>query len=718
MTTDAVPNPNATADRPETVSLQTGSFAASVSTLSSDPGQTPPKHSRDILGHIGRYEIREQLGEGAFGIVFRAFDPQLSREVALKVAKPEQLSTPERRARFIREARSAANLRHPNIVQVFEASQDGETAFIAQGFIDGPSIDRVLKNQPGKRLPPVQTAAIIRKLAEALAYAHQRGIVHRDIKPANALLETSENGAIEPVLTDFGLAAFSEEGAERITQDGTKFMGTPAYMAPEQAHGNAEPASDQYSLGCTFYELLTGQTPFGGPPSVQIANHLSQPIPSPRRIVPSIPRDLETICLKCVEKEPSARYASCAELAEDLRRWQDGEPVLARRLGYVGRFVKWAKRNPGIAASLLMVMVALALGAGFATRYGIRAELARQSEEKVAGELKTALKDSENARNAEAKISGELKTTLSVSEQRRIDAVNARNAESKISGELKTTLGVSEQRAKDLKKSLRESKERLYLADERLYTARVQNAQTEWEHGNKALALVHLDSCRWDLRGWEYHYLQNQIEQSHFTLKGHTSAVTSVSFSPDGTRIVTGSDDNTAKVWDARTGELLPDAMVPNQLLKGPISPDGHLEAVIEGIAVRVIDRRPTALELRREEAERRREHLTRIARFDAFWHDRMARDAEKLNDHFAAEFHLRLLVEHAPDYLDRHERRAKVLQSLNRPLEAVAETKIAEGLKASPPELIEAPHLEPLPPPGPRAKIKFFNPLPPNFDD
>jgi len=157
---------------------------------------------------------------------------------------------------------------------------------------------------------------------------------------------------------------------------------------------------------------------------------------------------------------------------------------------------------------------------------------------------------------------------------------------------------------------------------------------------------------------------------------------------------------------------------MPNPLQVGSISPDGHQEAVIEENSIRLVDRRPSVLELQREEADRRSEHLTRIARFDAFWHDRMALEAEKLNDHFAAEFHLRLLVEHAPDYLDRHQRRAKVLQSLNRPLEAVAETKIAEGLKASPPELIEAPHLEPLPPPGPRAKIKFFNPLPPNFDD
>jgi len=206
--------------------------------------------------------------------------------------------------------------------------------------------------------------------------------------------------------------------------------------------------------------------------------------------------------------------------------------------------------------------------------------------------------------------------------------------------------------------------------------------------------------------------------EERLALNGHTEGVTSVSFSPDGTRIVTGSQDDTEKVWDATTGKLLPDAMMPDQLLKGPISPDGHQEAVIEGNAVRLVDRRPTALELQREEAERRREHLTRIARFDAFWHYRMALEAEKLNDHFAAEFHLRLLTQHASDHLHWHQRRAKVLPSLNRPLEAIAETKIVERLEQSPPERIASPNLEPLPPPGPRAKIKLFNPLPPNFDD
>ena len=582
-------------------------------------------------------------------------------------------------------------------MQVFEAAEQDSVSFIAQGFINGPSLDRALEDPPPQPMECVRAAGIIRKLADALAYAHHRGIIHRDVKPANVLLESMDNGTVEPVLTDFGLAAFSEEGAERLIQEGDRFMGTPAYMAPEQAMGNAIAASDQYSLGATFYQLMTGRTPFDGPPTIQIMQHQTAPIPSPRGINPKIPRDLETICLKCLEKEPAFRYASCAELAEDLRRWQDGEPVLARRLGYIGRFGKWAKRNPGIAASLVMVMLSLALGAGFATRYGIRAELAREAETKIAGELKDSL-------GTQTKLFGELK--------------NALGTQTKLSGELKTTLGVSEQRAKDLKKSLRESKERLHLADERLYISRLQNAQTEWEHGNKALALVHLDSCRWDLRGWEYRYLQNQFEQSHFTLKGHTDILLSVSFSPDGTRIVTGSNDKTAKVWNARTGELLPDAMMPDQLLKGPISPDGRLEAVVEGLEVRLIDRRPTAIELRREETERRREHLTRIARFDAFWHDRMALEAEKLNDHFAAEFHLRLLTQHASDHLHWHQRRAKVLQSLNRPLEAIAETKIVERLEQSPPERIASPHLEPLPPPGPRTKIKLFNPLPPNFDD
>ena len=221
--------------------------------------------------------MRQRLGEGAFGVVYRAYDPQLDREVALKVAKPHTLNTEARVKRFLREAKAAANLRHPNIVPVFDSGKDGDQYYIASAFIPGKSLAAALEEQPeGKGLEMRRAVEIVRRLAEALAYAHSKGVIHRDIKPANAMLD--DQG--EPMLLDFGLAARAE-GDEKLTQEAT-MMGTPAYMAPEQAAGQAEAASDQYSLGCTLYELLTGQTPFSGPPEMQIFLHQTQEPPSPQ----------------------------------------------------------------------------------------------------------------------------------------------------------------------------------------------------------------------------------------------------------------------------------------------------------------------------------------------------------------------------------------------------------------------------------------------------
>jgi len=213
----------------------------------------------------------------------------------------------------------------------------------------------------------------------------------------------------------------------------------------------------------------------------------------------------------------------------------------------------------------------------------------------------------------------------------------------------------------------------------------------------------------WDARPWE----------DRLSRTGRTLTASSVRFTRDGTRIVTANADGTKRVWDSRTGAWLSGEQVPEPLIEGPVSPDGRWSVVSEGDHLRVTDRRRLADRVApREEVERRREYLTRLARFDPFWHARQARDAEQRNDPFAAEFHLRLLIQYAPDYLGWHQRRAKTLVALNRPIEAITESKIAERLKSSPPERIAAPHLEPLPPPGPRAKIRFFNPPLPNFDE
>lgn len=306
---------------------------------------------------IGRFLISERLGEGAFGIVYRAYDPQLDREVALKLAKPDALNSDRRVRRFLSEAKAAANLRHPNIVAVHDSGQDGDHYYIASAFIPGGTLAAELEARSNGRLEPRRAVEVVRKLAEALAYAHKR-VVHRDVKPANVLLD--ETG--EPLLADFGLAARSEPEEHRLAQE-EACGGTPAYMAPEQAEGNAVAASDQYSLGCTLYELVTGQTPFAGTPAMQIYLHKTKKPPSPRQFNTRLDRDLEAICLKCLEKDATRRYSDCQALASDLRRWLDGIPASIRQVGLLERLLRWCKRQPQLAGSIGAAVTALLVGA-------------------------------------------------------------------------------------------------------------------------------------------------------------------------------------------------------------------------------------------------------------------------------------------------------------------------------------------------------------------
>jgi tRNA A-37 threonylcarbamoyl transferase component Bud32 len=274
---------------------------------------TPSPH------HVGRFQVRARLGAGAFGTVYRAWDPRLEREVALKVPREGTLDSPQRLERFLREARAAARLRHPHIVPVYEAGQAGGGPFIATAFIPGQTLAAVLEAGP---LDYRRAARLGRALALALAYAHGQGVVHRDVKPANVLIDAQD----QPLLTDFGLAR--RQDATRLTQLGT-LLGTPAYMAPEQAAGQTEdtaPASDQYSLGVVLYEMLTGQTPFNGPADVVLYHHLHSPPPPLRSRQPDVPADLEALCLRALAKRPADRHPSCQALADALARWSEEGP--------------------------------------------------------------------------------------------------------------------------------------------------------------------------------------------------------------------------------------------------------------------------------------------------------------------------------------------------------------------------------------------------------
>jgi serine/threonine-protein kinase len=314
------------------------------------------------LPQVPGYEVESVLGRGGMGIVFQATHQRLHRRVALKMALAGEYAEPRERARFQREAEAVAALRHPNVVQVYDVGEVDGRPYFTMEYVEGGSL---LQKLAGTPLPAREAAALLTTLAAAVQAAHASGIIHRDLKPANILLTADGT----PKITDFGLAR-RLSGDSGLTQSGVA-LGTPSYMAPEQVDGKAHavgPATDVYALGAILYELLTGRAPFKAESAVETLRQLvsQDPVP-PSRLNAKVPRDLETICLHCLYKEPARRYASAAALADDLRRFQEGRPIQARPLGLGARLWRWGRRNPTAAAlvTAVLALVGLAVGAGF-----------------------------------------------------------------------------------------------------------------------------------------------------------------------------------------------------------------------------------------------------------------------------------------------------------------------------------------------------------------
>jgi serine/threonine protein kinase len=302
-----------------------------------------PSHLPDLATPPG-YEILGELGRGGMGVVYKARHLQLDRVAALKMILSGGHASVEELARFKEEARSFARLQHANIVQIYEVGEQGGLPYFALEFCPGGSLDKKLAGTP---LPPKDAAALVETLAHAMNTAHKSGVVHRDLKPANVLLSADGTAKV----TDFRLAKKLDEAGRTATG---AVMGTPSYMAPEQAggqKGQIGPATDVYALGALLYECLTGRPPFKAATAMDTLAQVIQdePVP-PRQLQPRTPKDLETITLKCLQKEAGKRYASAAELAEDLRRFQAGVPITARPVGNAERLWRWCRRNPGVAA--------------------------------------------------------------------------------------------------------------------------------------------------------------------------------------------------------------------------------------------------------------------------------------------------------------------------------------------------------------------------------
>jgi len=457
---------------------------------------------------LGRFEIRRELGRGGFGVVHLAYDPLLGREVALKIPHAHVLADPELRSRFEFEARSTAGLNHPNIVPVYEAGTVDSVGFIALAYCPGLTLHDWLRRRVDS-VPGPAIAIFLATLAGAIHHAHQQGIIHRDLKPANVLLggdwgdapgsvhQPPSLSSFAPKITDFGLAKHLEhEGAN--TRTGT-IAGTPCYMAPEQTGRSASaigPATDVYSLGAILYELLTGRAPFQGETVLDTLEQVrnQDPIP-PRRLRPGVPRDLEIICLKCLEKDPLRRYATALALEEDLRRYLSGHSIIARPTGPLSQVAKWARRRPAVAALVGVSLLALSLLVG------------------------SDLYIRRKSRETEAALKGE---------------TQAKNT---------------------LTSALERERQALYF--HRIRLAQASLAVNNVRQAERNLEASLPKAGERDLRGWEWHYLLRQCHAEQFTFQGHANIVRDVALSPDNRRVASVSDDGAGLVWDAATGEVL-----------------------------------------------------------------------------------------------------------------------------------------------------------------
>jgi len=486
---------------------------------------------------IPGYEVIRELGRGGMGVVYLARQSGLNRLVALKMILAGEYSRPQDRARFRGEAEAVARLEHPNLVKIHETGEHDGRPYFSMEYVDGGRLADSLRGTP---VPPRRAAQLVETLARATHAAHERGVIHRDLTPSNVLL-TSEG---EPKIVDFGLAKLTVGGSGR-TETGD-ILGTPSYMAPEQATGQSKevgPAADVYALGAILYDMLTGRPPFKGESVLdtlaQVVNN--EPV-TPCRLQPKVPRDLETICLKCLSKEPNRRYSSAAALADDLRRFLAGEPVRARPIGAAGRTARWARRRPAI-ASLLAVCAAGAIAAFAAVTWeGRRARLSQGRAERAQKAEETHRIAAEAAREREAR-------------QRRLYQG--------LSAVLLRDRALKHCEDGDVGRGL------LWLA---------QSAQLVPDDDPDLQRAI-----RTNLAGW-----QGQVHPLQ-ALLGHSSRILAAGWSPDGRLILTAGADREARLWDAATGQAWGRTLnLPPGFTAATFSPDGAMILTVTGRQVRL----------------------------------------------------------------------------------------------------------------------------------
>jgi WD40 repeat protein/serine/threonine protein kinase len=477
------------------------------------------------IRRLGDYELLEEIARGGMGIVYRARQVSLNRIVALKMIRDSQLATPNAVKRFRIEAEAAARLEHPNLVPLFECGELEGFQFLSMRLIEGSSLAKELHGTP---MDARRVAELMVTLARAIHYAHQRGVLHRDLKPANVLLDSA--GA--PHITDFGMAKVADrDHGVTLTAD---IIGSPNYMSPEQAAGRNDEvttASDVYSLGAIMFELLTGRPPFRAVTPLETIRKVVEEEPTPARNLYSfVDRELETICLKCLEKAPNRRYGSAVALAEDLERWLRHEPILARPVTPAERVRKWMRRNPKVTTLLLLFHVALILGSAGILWQWRRAEKSRDETQKA---------------------NRSLTRTLDHLQWRSIDA----QLEDDYAGRAVAQLA---ERLRQEPHDWRAATYAISILEQRSFAMPLAAVQEQPEIVSQTLPAINPDGTRIAKTGNDHtiHLFDATTGKEALKPLPHEASIASLLFSPDGSHLAVALVDGSVDLWDAVSGQL------------------------------------------------------------------------------------------------------------------------------------------------------------------